>query len=100
MNLHIDPAEFREVINEAVSASARHSKEERQTDELGRIAVDREGLTKIVPVSVSTIDRWKRNEGLPYVRLDNGKPIFILESVAAWLKSREIIATPKEGGAE
>ena len=97
--IHIDPADFKEIIDAAVSEAFRRSKDEQCTDETGRIAVDRTGLAKVLSVSVTTIDRW-RQQGLPYFRLDNGKPMFVLDSVKAWMQSREIVATPEEGGAE
>lgn len=101
MNVHIDPREFTEVIEQAVSEALRRLHAERQTDEQRREALDRDGLAKAYAVSSSTIDRWKKREGLPYVKLANGKPLFLLDSVRQWMKSRETVTTSdEEGGAE
>ena len=63
MNLHIDPAEFVPLIEEAVEAAIRRLQAERATTEPDKILVDKPGAAEILSVSVSTVDRLRNRNG-------------------------------------
>jgi len=87
VNLHIDPTEFSDVIQAAVDAAVRRLLDERATTEPDKILVDKPGAAEILSVSVSTVDRL-RKEGLPCITLD-GRVLFRRASLDAWAAARE-----------
>jgi hypothetical protein len=87
MNLHIDPAEFASLIEQTVDAAVRRLLDERATTKPDKILVDKPGAAEILSVSVSTVDRL-RKEGLPCITLD-GRVLFRRVSLDAWAAARE-----------
>ena len=85
MNVLIDPAEFYAVIQAAVDAAIRRLKDERTNPD--KILFDKHGAAEFLSVSVSTIDRL-RKEGLPCITLD-GRVLFRRASLDEWAASRE-----------
>ena len=88
MNLQIDPSEFREVIEIAVEAAVRRMLAERLREEHGGILLDKKGAAKALSVSVSTLDRLRREANLPAVKLDN-LVLFRLAALEQWAAERE-----------
>ena len=88
MNLHLDPAEFREVIDAAVSEAVRRLQTERHTDGAGRILLSKAEAAQALGVSPSTLDRLRRDAGLPAVKLD-GLVLFRPASLDEWAAARE-----------
>ena len=86
--LLLDPAEFSDVIQAAVDAAVRRLLAERATTEPDKILVDKPGAGDVLSVSVSTVDRWRREEGLPFVKL-NGLVMFRPEALRDWAASKE-----------
>jgi len=87
VNLHIDPAEFDPLIQAAVEAAIRQLQAERATAKPDKILVDKTGASEILSVSVSTVDR-RRKEGLPCITLD-GRVLFRVASLNEWVAARE-----------
>ena len=84
MNLHIDPAEFSDVIHAAVDEAVARLQAERNTDDAGRILLSKAEAAKALGVSPSTLDRLRRDAGLSCVKLNNGLVLFRPESLKAW----------------
>ena len=89
MKLHIDPGEFRAVIDVAVSEAVRRLQAERHTDDAGRILLTKVEAAQALGISPSTLDRLRRDAGLPAVKLNNGLVLFRPESLKAWAAARE-----------
>jgi hypothetical protein len=54
----------------------------------------REGeLAAALGVSVRTLNEWRHSQGLPFVTI-NKRPLYLADSVTAWLKAREVRQTP------
>ena len=87
MNLHIDPAEFAPLIEQTVDAAVRRLLDERATTKPDKILVDKPGAAEILSVSISTLDRL-RKEGLPFIALDN-RVLFRRTSLEKWAAARE-----------
>ena len=87
MNLHIDPGELSEVIEATVNEALRRFQAERHTTEPDKILVDKPGAAESLSVSVSTVDRL-RKEGLPCITLD-GRVLFRRASLDEWAAARE-----------
>ena len=88
MNLQIDPAEFAPIIKQAVDAAIRRLLDERPADGDGRILLNKKGAAEVLSASQSTVDRWRREEGLPFVKLD-GLVLFRPEALRNWAASKE-----------
>ena len=60
-----------------------------ETAEIRRIAIDTKQLATMLGVSTATIGRWRKNLGLPYLRIGKGKGakvLFLISDVERWLK--------------
>ena len=88
MNLHIDPAEIAPLIDTAVEAAVRRLRDERPADTDGRILLNKQGAADVLSASQSTVDRWRREEGLPFVKLD-GLVLFRPAALREWAASKE-----------
>lgn len=87
MNLRIDPDEFAPLIEQTVDATVRRLLDSQSTTRPDSILVDKIVAAHMLSVSVSTIDRL-RKEGLPCVMLD-GRVLFRRASLDAWAAARE-----------
>lgn len=89
MNLRIDPNEFAPIIEQAVDAAMRRILDERLDENAdGPILLSKAGAAEEMSASASTIDRWRREEGLPFVKL-NGLVMFRPEALREWAASKE-----------
>lgn len=84
-----DPIEFKGVIQEAVQEAVRQMDERRPRDEAGRVLLTKREAAEAMGVSEKTVDRWREEHGLPHIKLDNGKPMFRLESLKEWAEQHE-----------
>lgn len=41
-------------------------------------------------VSKATIAKLRYDQGIPYVKISSGKPIYLVDSIMEWLKSKEV----------
>ena len=88
MNLCIDPAEFADVIQAAVEAAIQRLQAERPTDGAGKLVLTKAEAARELSVSPSTVDRLRRDAGLPCIKLD-GLVLFRRASLDAWAAGRE-----------
>jgi len=89
VNLHIDPTEFADVIQAAVDAAIRRLLAERHTDDAGKVLLTKAEAAQALAVSPSTLDRLRRDAGIPAVKLNNGLVLFRPESLKSWAAARE-----------
>ena len=87
LEIHLDAETLQPIIQAAVDAAVRRLLAERATTEPGKILVDKPGAAEILSVSVSTVDRL-RKEGLPCITLD-GRVLFRRASLDEWAAARE-----------
>lgn len=87
MNLHIDPAEFREVIDAAVYEAIRRVDAQRPRDAVGRVLLTKREAAEVLGISEASVDRL-RKVGLPCVKLD-GRAMFRPAALEAWAKEIE-----------
>lgn len=89
MNVSIDPAEFAPIIEAAIDAAVRRLQDERpEADIDGSILLGKAGASEVMSVSASTIDRWRREDGLPFVKVD-GLVLFRPPALREWAAARE-----------
>ena len=88
MNVSIDPAEFSDVIQAAVNAAVGRLQSTRTTDSAGHILLIKRQAAEALGVSEATVDRWRAEAGLPFVKID-GKVLFRPSALEAWAASRE-----------
>ena len=90
MNLHIDAVEFSDVIQAAVDAAveATAAKLCGSADGDDPVLWGKRRAAAGMDVSESTLNRWRREEGLPFVKL-NGLVLFRPESLREWASARE-----------
>ncbi len=89
--IEIDPADFTPVIGQAVDEALRRYEAELPRDEDGAILVNKEGAGRILDTSEATVDRWRANHGLPFLKLDGGKVWFRVEALREWAAAREMV---------
>jgi hypothetical protein len=68
--LHVDPADFHEVIEATVDATVRRLESDRPSDTAGRILLTKRQTAETFSVSDGTVDRWRAEAGLPFVKID------------------------------
>ena len=85
--IHLDGETLLPVIETAVDVAMRRLLAELATAERDKILVDKSGAAELLSVSVSTVDRL-RKEGLPHITLD-GRVVFRRSSLDEWAASRE-----------
>ena len=90
----LDPADFAGVIDAAVEAMAQRLESTRPTDAAGQILVTKRQAAEGLGVSEGTVDRWRAEAGLPFVKID-GKVLFRPSALEQWAAAREL-----KGGAE
>ena len=88
MNLHFDPAEFAPIIEAAVEAAFQRVQNERSGDGDGKILLNKSEAAEALGVSVSTVDRLRRDAGLPVVKLE-GLVMFRPEALKQWARDKE-----------
>lgn len=88
MKVSIDPAEFSDVIQAAVDAAVQGFDATRTTDAAGRIFLIKRQAAKALGVSEATVDRWRAEAGLPFVKI-HGKVLFRLSALESWAATRE-----------
>ena len=47
-------------------------------------------MIRLLDVTKEQIDRLRREEGLPYVRLNNKKRVYLAEEFVPWLQKRGV----------
>jgi len=70
VNVSIDAAEFSDVIQAAVDAAIGRLQAERHTDAAGKVLLTKAEAPQALAVSPSTLDRLRRDAGLPAVKLN------------------------------
>jgi len=93
VNLHIDPAEFSDVIQAAVDAAVARLRAERPRDDTNRVLLTKREAAAALGISEATVDRLRRDAGLPCVKL-HGLALSRSESLRAWAEAREATNTP------
>ncbi len=88
MNLHINPAEFSDVIQAAVDRAIAKMRAEQPAETDGQILLNKQGAADALSVSQSTVDRLRREAGLPCVKLD-GLVLFRPEALREWAAAKE-----------
>ena len=88
MNVSIDPAEFSDVIQAAVNAAVRRLESTRPSDAAGQILLTKRQAAEALGVSEGTVDRWRAQAALPFVKID-GKVLFRPSALEAWAAARE-----------
>ena len=86
--IQFDADELQPVIDQAVEAAVRRLRAERSADEYGKILLTKRQAADVLGVSGSTLDRLRRDAGLPCVKLD-GLVLFRPESLREWAAARE-----------
>ncbi len=84
----LDPADFAGVIDAAVEAMAQRLESTRPTDAAGQILLTKHQAAETLGVSEATVDRWRAEAGLPFVKID-GKVLFRPSGLEAWAAARE-----------
>lgn len=87
-NIHFDPNEFSPIVDMAVEAAVRRLRDERSRDETGRILLNKKEAAEALGVSTSTLDRLRREAGLPFLKLD-GLVLFRPEALREWAAENE-----------
>lgn len=88
MTLDLDPAEFAPIIREAVTQAINELQAEQPADDNGKLLLDKRAAAEALSVSPSTVDRLRRDDGLPYLKL-NGLVLFRPEALRAWAAEKE-----------
>lgn len=87
-NIHFDPSEFSSIVDMAVEAAVRRLQNERPGGEARRILLNKKEAAAALGVSPSTLDRLRREGGLPSVKLD-GLVLFRPEALRKWAAENE-----------
>ena len=88
MNINFDTADLRPVIDAAVETALARLEAERLRDEHGRILLTKREASEALGISPSTLDRLRREHGLPAVKID-GLVLFRPAALDAWAAERE-----------
>ncbi len=88
MRLDIDPAEFAEVIQAAVDRALAKMRDDRRSDDTGKLLLGKREAAEALSVSPSTIDRLRREAGLPFIRLQ-GVVLFRRQALEEWAAAKE-----------
>ncbi len=86
--IHLDPADFRVVIDQAVDAAVAKLGSARPRDSAGRVLITKRQAAELLGVSEGTVDRWRSEAGLPFVKID-GKVLFRPSTLETWAADRE-----------
>lgn len=89
MNIHLDPEDYRPVIDAAIAAALTQRQAERPHDRAGRVLVTKREAAGALGVSEATVDRLRKTAGLPAVRLD-GRVMFRPAALEAWASAQEV----------
>ena len=96
MKIEFDEETLKPILKLAAAEVLAQRLESAKIGAAGQILVDKRGAAEILSVSVSTVDRL-RKEGLPYVKID-GKVLFRPTALEAWAAAREEISVSKTDG--
>jgi len=88
VRIQFDHEELRPLVELAVEAAVRRLLAERPAEKEGRVLLSKRQAAEALGVSPSTLDRLRRDAGLPCVKLD-GLVLFRPESLRAWALARE-----------
>ena len=88
LEIHLDPETLQPIIEAAVDSALRRLRDEQHTDDAGKVLLTKAEAAQTLGVSASTLDRLRREAGLPCVKLD-GLALFRPESLRAWAAARE-----------
>jgi len=89
LEIHLDAETLKPIIQAAVDAAVRRLQDERARDDDGQVLWDKPRTgEEMGGVSESTVDRWRKEAGLPFVKID-GKVLFRPSALEAWAAARE-----------
>jgi len=103
MNVTFDTEVLREMVQQTVRTTVQEMEERRLRDESGRILLTKKEAAELMGVSEKTLDRWRAEQGLPCVQLDNqpdnrkGKPMYRPEALRKWAADNELTLTIGKG---
>jgi excisionase family DNA binding protein len=86
--IEFDRDELRPLIQLAVDEAIERMREERLSDHAGRVLLNKREAAEALVVSQSTLDRLRREAGLPSVKLD-GLVLFRPEALQQWAAEKE-----------
>jgi excisionase family DNA binding protein len=86
--IEFDRDELRPLIQLAVDEAIERMREERLSDHAGRVLLNKREAAEALGVSQSTLDRLRREAGLPSVKLD-GLVLFRPEALQQWAAEKE-----------
>lgn len=88
--LHIDPEDFKPLIDASVDAAIRQHMDRRPRDEAGRVLVTKREAARMLSTSEATVDRWRLTHGLPSVKC-GGKVLFRPAALEQWAAGQEVV---------
>lgn len=89
MNLYIDPSEFAPLIEADVeTALSRLLTIKHTASGAKKVLLTKAEAARELGVSISTVDRWRKEAELPFVKLDSAV-LFRPESLRDWAGARE-----------
>jgi excisionase family DNA binding protein len=83
-----DADEVRPVIEKAVDEAVRWLRDENPKDDSGRILLTKREAAATLGVSEATVDRLRKEKGLPCVKLD-GRAMFRSSNLGQWALGME-----------
>ncbi len=89
MKISLDFTDLREVIKADVDAAVRQHMDRQPRDDAGQVLVDKRTAARLMATSESTIDRWRNNHGLPFLKLTDGKVLFRASALEEWAAEQE-----------
>ncbi len=88
LKIEFDRDELRPLVHLAVAEVLDRLRNERPTDPTGRIMLNKKEAAEALRVSPSTLDRLRRENGLPSVKLD-GLVLFRPDALRQWAAENE-----------
>ena len=88
VRIQLDDSEFTPIVEMVVAAALRRLRAEQPCDQVGRVLLNKREAAESLGVSPSTLDRLRREAGLPSVKLD-GLVLFRPEGLRAWAEKNE-----------
>ncbi len=95
VELHLDQETLGPIINEAVDAAFRRMRDERSTDDAGRLLWDKRTAAERLSVSVSTFDRLVKDGEIKVVKL-SGRLLVSPDAVREFIANKELALAEKE----
>jgi hypothetical protein len=100
MNVHFDSSDLEPVTEAIVKALERRLEEMASKGHEEPIMVGAQKAAALYDVSPSTIDRFKREEGLPFVKREGGRVLYRLDALREFAAAKEIVLKPIESQTE